>query len=114
MALPEIIKKGAEKKIAAFCDGRVPPELHDKLRHGFRFRGNSATLFETRPWFQNPKKWRELVVAQFRFDEQAKTWALYCRDRNERWHSYDLVDPTANLDALLEEVDRDPTGIFWG
>ena len=26
----------------------------------------------------------------------------------------DLVDPVANLEVLVDEIDRDPTGIFWG
>jgi hypothetical protein len=25
-----------------------------------------------------------------------------------------LVSPTANIEELLAEVDRDPTAIFWG
>jgi hypothetical protein len=31
-----------------------------------------------------------------------------------RFHAYDLVSPTANIEELLAEVDRDPTAIFWG
>ncbi|PKM97424.1 MAG: hypothetical protein CVU77_06145 [Elusimicrobia bacterium HGW-Elusimicrobia-1] len=27
---------------------------------------------------------------------------------------YPLVKPTKNFDTLLDEVRRDPTGIFWG
>jgi hypothetical protein len=39
---------------------------------------------------------------------------LYWRDRNRRFHLYDLVSPTASVEELLAEVDRDPTAIFWG
>ena len=31
-----------------------------------------------------------------------------------RFHEYDLVPPTSNVDELLTELDRDPTHIFWG
>ncbi|MGH3095825.1 MAG: DUF3024 domain-containing protein [Streptosporangiales bacterium] len=30
------------------------------------------------------------------------------------FHKYDLTKPSARIDDLLAEVDRDPTGIFWG
>lgn len=39
---------------------------------------------------------------------------LYWRDRNLKFHRYDLIEPTANVTELLTEIDRDPTGIFWG
>jgi len=39
---------------------------------------------------------------------------LYWRDRNLRFHEYDLLQPTDRLEDLLMEVDLDPTAIFWG
>ncbi|MFN2555536.1 MAG: DUF3024 domain-containing protein [Nitriliruptorales bacterium] len=27
---------------------------------------------------------------------------------------YDLAEPTPNLQDLLDEIDSDPTNIFWG
>ena len=40
-------------------------------------------------------------------------WTLYWSERNGRWHLYDLVDPIDDVRVLLDELDRDPTGIFW-
>ncbi|MFF0372205.1 DUF3024 domain-containing protein [Micromonospora sp. NPDC005087] len=31
-----------------------------------------------------------------------------------RFHRYDLAPPTTNINDLLNELDQDPTGIFWG
>ena len=39
---------------------------------------------------------------------------LYWADRNRRWHRYDHLDPTPQLDDLLKEIDEDPLFIFWG
>jgi hypothetical protein len=39
---------------------------------------------------------------------------LYWRDRNLRFHIYDLLEPSNRVDDLLNEIDRDPTCIFWG
>jgi hypothetical protein len=114
MPFPELIKHGVGKKFAAFCERRVPPHIRDQIRLIFKFRGNTVTLIETRPYFMDPSIWTESPVAQFRFDIDKKVWCLYCRDRNTRWHFYDLVKPSANLDDLIAEVDRDPTCIFWG
>jgi hypothetical protein len=53
-------------------------------------------------------------VARLRYVHKHRHWALLWRDRNQRWHRYGLVKPTADVIALLEEIERDPTCIFWG
>lgn len=49
-----------------------------------------------------------------RYAAKSATWTLYWSDRNDRWHRYELIGPTADIRTLLDEVDQDPTGIFWG
>jgi hypothetical protein len=39
---------------------------------------------------------------------------LFWRDRNLRFHAYDLLASSPNVEDLLAELDRDPTCIFWG
>ncbi len=36
------------------------------------------------------------------------------RDRDQRWFEYDRIEPSVELADLLEEVNADPAGIFWG
>ena len=43
-----------------------------------------------------------------------REWAIFRRDRNLRFHAYDLISPTPNVEALLAHLDEDPTCIFWG
>lgn len=56
----------------------------------------------------------EKVRARFHYTRSADTWTLYYRDRNLRFHRYDPAPPSADIGTLLAEVDRDPTGLFWG
>lgn len=114
MALSELTKRQVEKILASYCSERLPVYLHDKLRLGFRFRGDSVTLYEERPALAKPGVWVEIVVAQFRFTPQSGEWTLYWADRNSKWREYDLIEPTRNFETLLKEVHEDPTGIFWG
>lgn len=55
-----------------------------------------------------------MPIAQFRYDVGSDRWTLYWPDRNSRWHLDDNVDPSPDIATLLAEVDRDPTGIYWG
>jgi hypothetical protein len=85
------------------------------VRLTFKIRGNNVTLFEERaPWQKDMVEWTSNNVAQFRYDEESIMWSLYCSDRNSKWHRYENLPPVKNLERVLEEIDSDPTGIFWG
>jgi len=101
-------------RIHRYCDSRVPAPLRDEARVHATHRGKNVTIYDCRPP-RHPalKEWSRVPIAQLRYDAEHKHWTLYYADRNSRWHQYDLIDP-ATVDQLLEEIDSDPTGIFWG
>jgi hypothetical protein len=55
-----------------------------------------------------------LPIARLRYAKASKTWTLYWRDRNLRFRRYDRIEPSVNVGVLIDEIDCDPTGIFWG
>ncbi len=115
MALLELDRRRAERLMRDYCERRIPPELRDKVRLDFSIRGNKVTLIESRPVFRQPGLWVELKIALFEFDGKARSWRLYCYDRNSRRRAYlEGSDESPQLENLLQEVDADPTGIFWG
>jgi len=115
MPLPIAAKDQAAKKLDAFIAKRVKPKFADKIRLSYTFRGNSVTIWEHRaPWSKGWPEWSQLAVAQLRYQLKAQTWMLYWRDRNERWHEDENLAPVKSIDRILAELDRDPTGIYWG
>jgi len=77
LPLPPLVRQLAEVKLRSLCARRAPAELQDELRLEIGFRGNSVTLFELRPpWAPNVMgpEWTRMPVAQFRYDEAARTW----------------------------------------
>ena len=114
MSLSLELRKKIEESLKSFCERRVPEHVKDRVRLSFSIWGNSVLLVEERPRWDKPSEWLSIKIAQFRFDPASLRWSLHCRDRNERWQYYSLVRPTKDFDLLLAEVDRDPTGIFWG
>ena len=67
MALSQIQQARVTKRLTAFCDARVPPNVRDKLRVGFRIKGNEVVLFEERPEFHASYEWREMEVAKLKY-----------------------------------------------
>jgi hypothetical protein len=57
--------------------------------------------------------WTRLPVARLRRRRDG-VWTLYWPDRNLKFHRYEQVPPASSIQDLLEEIDRDPAGIFWG
>jgi hypothetical protein len=56
----------------------------------------------------------EMVVAKFKYVGTRRHWRLYCQRRDLRWHEYEALPAARSFERPLDEVDADPTGIFWG
>jgi hypothetical protein len=111
MSVPEL----ALAKIRRFCEERTPAHLRDEMRLEATTRGNSVTVFDCRPpWDATHGEWTRMNIAQLRYDPALGAWTLYWADRNSRWHRYDDLNPTSNVDELIIEIDQDPTSIFFG
>ena len=114
MALSEFEKKRIEKLLTAYCAGKVPPDLRNRIRIEFLIRGNEVKLFESRPHLQGGGEWIAMKVARFKKDPATQTWQLFWADRNGKWRSYPPLPYHRDLEKLLKEVDRNDSGAFWG
>ena len=112
--LPQFEQSRVERLLARFYDRRLLAHVQHKIRLHHTIRGNTVTLFEIRPGFDNSAVWVKSPIARFRFDSATGFWSLYWHDRNRRWRRYEDLAATRNLESLISEVDRDPTSIFWG
>ena len=67
------------------------------------------------PWDENSRQeWTHFPIARLRYTAAGKSWTPVPARRNLRFHIYDLPAPSNRVDDLLNEIDRDPTYIFWG
>jgi hypothetical protein len=103
-------------RLRRWCDERVPEHARDQVRVDCDLAAGHVTVVERRaPWRPDlGPEWTVRPVARLRYTKARGIWALYWRDRNGRFHPYDRIGPTAQVGELLAELDRDPTGIFWG
>lgn len=109
--------QSAEEAVRAFCAARIPGDLKDEIRLEVTRRGRSITLHEQRPPWDPERmgpEWTSMAIARLRYDPSSRSWSLYYRDSSDRWWEYEGIGPTASVEPLLAELDRDPTGIFWG
>lgn len=96
---------------------KIPLHARGQVRIELDVDARSVTILECRPPWDPERKgpeWTRTPVARLRYTRSRREWTLYWPDRDSRFHLYDLTSPTANIGTLLEEIDRDPTAIFWG
>lgn len=79
-------------------------------------RGAAAHHGRRAPWRAEDagEEWTRFPIARLHYTKSSKLWTLYYRDRNLKFHLDDPAPPAESIATLLSEIDKDPTGIFWG
>jgi hypothetical protein len=101
--------------VRKYCAERIPIEFHDRVRLEVIVRGATITIAECRPPWRADlgPDWTRHNVAQLRHESTEDQWTLYWADRNGRWHLFDHVGP-GPIGKLLNEIELDSHGVFWG
>ena len=101
-------------RVRAWCDTMTPAHLRDQVRIECEIGARHVTIVDRRPGWpdKDDSEWTTLPVARLRFENAV--WSLFWCDRNSRFHRYAFTEPSADVGALLDEIDHDPTCIFWG
>jgi hypothetical protein len=89
-------------RVQRWCEGRVPEHARDQVRVECEVNGSDVTIVECRaPWRADVGPgWTRLPVARLRYAKGSRTWALYWRDRNLRFHRYNRIDPSTSVGEL--------------
>jgi len=96
-------------RVQRWCAGRVPERARHQVRVDCDVALRHLTIVECRaPWQEDDdREWTRFPIARLRYTKVSKTGELYWRDRNLRFHAYERTKPSANIDELLAEIDRD-------
>jgi hypothetical protein len=94
----------------------LPPRARGQIEYQIDVTDRTITVLECRPPWRPEygPDWTRSPIGRFRYTKSRREWSLYWRDRNQKFHAYDLAGPTPHIDDLVTEVEHDPTGIFWG
>jgi hypothetical protein len=103
-------------RVQRWCAARVPEHARDQVRVECELAPRHLTIVERRaPWDEDStEEWTSSPIARLRYTAATSSWTLFWRDRRERFGRYDRLEPTPQVQVLLDEIERDPTGIFWG
>jgi Protein of unknown function (DUF3024) len=102
------------EKVRRFARERVPERLKGEVRLEVTTRGKNLSIFECRPlWRGASGDWTKTPIAQIRYEGDG-CWTLYFGDRYGKWTMYFDLDASQPIDAIINEIETDPTSVFWG
>ena len=100
-------------RIRHWCDARVPEHLWDEAKVEADAAERHVTIVEVRPPWDGQGEHTRLPIARLRFTKSTKLWSLYWRDRNLKFHAYD-IEASPLVDDLLDYIDNSGDPIFFG
>jgi hypothetical protein len=106
----------AVARIRAWCRARVPDAVRDRARIECEVAGRDVTIVERHPP-RSPEAgpdWTRSPVARLRYLKSRGVWRLYWIGGDESWQEYPDLPFSHSVDELLDEIERDPTALFWG
>jgi hypothetical protein len=101
-------------RVQRWCAARVPEHARHQVRVECDIAARHLTILERRaPWREDyGPEWTSFPIARLRYTATTKTWILYWRDRNLKFHRYEPSAPTESLDeltgALAAEANHEP------
>lgn len=104
-------------KVESYIESKRPPiEIRSKLDLGFSFEKNTFELFEVRPIWNSPDEndYQKLPFAKFRYVKTQNVWKLYWKRASGKWESYEPLSEASNVDLILNCIEEDAFGCFYG
>lgn len=112
MALPELVRRTAEKVLSDYCRRKIPPCAMGDVRLRFAWEEDGAVLYEDHCTCRSEASVAR-PVARFRFSPDLAQWTLHYPGPDRRWLFYLNAGPSLDLGKLLRHLENDPLGIFW-
>ena len=103
-------------RVQRWCAGQVPEHIRDEVRVECDVAPRHLTICECRPpWREDfGPDWTRFPIARLHYTKATGLWTLYWRDSNEKYHRYDPLDPSPQVQDLLDYLDGRADPIFWG
>jgi hypothetical protein len=103
-----------KKEVGGLCSKRTPEHQKDKLRFEYEIEKQNVIICEIRPMWNDPSEITKLSVAKLTYVISNNIWKLYWQRANGKWLRYETSKSTVDLGDLVQEIDADIYGCFFG
>lgn len=99
------------ERVLRWAEDHTSPEFRDRSRVEVEISARSLTVVECSLFGD---QWLRVPSAKLLWTGRTQLWTLYRFDSNSTPHRYEFLEPRKRVGDLLDEIDDDPTFIFWG
>jgi hypothetical protein len=85
-----------------------------KKSEQYRIEGTSIIIFEIRPFWTDPSKINESVVAKATFIKSRNHWKVFWMRASGKWKSYAPHPVVRTAEQFAHLVEEDEYHCFWG
>ena len=103
----EIMENYIEKK-------RPPEHLRKELDISYKIEGQSIMIFEIRPIYMRPEEFQECNIAKTTYVKTQEAWKIFWMRANLKWVIYEPRPSVKTFKEVVEIIDKDECGCFWG
>lgn len=114
MAFTEIDLARIEKIVGGYCRVKTKPEIRDRLRMEYSIDKHDVVMYEVRPHWKLPGEELETPIAKAKYVRTVNEWRLYWMRADLKWHLYEPMPRSRGLQDLVDAIDRDRYGCFFG
>ena len=114
MPFNDIELQRIKKEVGGLCSKRSPSHIKDKLRYEFEIEKQNVIIYEIRPKWDDPNEITKSPTAKLTFIISQKVWKLYWQRANMKWVRYKPNDSSKSLSDLVQEIENDTHGCFFG
>ncbi|MGP9489201.1 DUF3024 domain-containing protein [Glutamicibacter sp. 287] len=100
--------------VRMWCAQQIPESVHDRLQLVCEEAPHHVTILESRPPWDGRGDWIRSPIARLRYVSSTGLWSLYWRDRNLKFHKYEMLGPTAAVQEILDFLSGSQDPIFFG
>jgi Protein of unknown function (DUF3024) len=100
--------------VGELCERRAPDRVEDKIRLTYTVDNQQVLISEERPFRDPSAEWIVVEIAKLRYVRTRNEWQLYWKRASGKWWPYKPHSRSKTLAAMIEEIDVDSDGCFFG
>lgn len=95
-------------------NARPPEDIRDEIDINYVVDGQSVTVIEIQPDWQDNLKKIERPIAKATWIKATSNWKIFWMRGDLKWHAYEPRPTAKNLKIFVKVLEEDDHGCFWG
>ena len=97
-----------------FNRNRPPERARHQVDLSYEIKNQSVEIFLLRVFWRDQSQTVREPIVKATYDKNSRKWKIYWQRADMRWHLYEPYPEAQDLEIVLQIVEEDPYGCFWG